>query len=223
MWTDGCPSRSTLGWLTRPSSPWPRRRSSGQRSPGRTCWSRSLRPAPVCPQSKRRSPIGISVNVTLIFSLERYREVMEAYIAGLETRHAAGNDVAEVESVASFFVSRVDTAVDPLLEAIGTDQALALRGRAAGGERETRLQGVPSGCSAAPGGRPRRGWGPAATPTLGLDRCQEPRLLRHHVGHRPGGTRDRQHHARADPAGRRRPRDHHPRHDPGWGTRIRPR
>ena len=74
---------------------------------------------------------GISVNVTLIFSLERYREVMEAYIAGLETRHAAGNDVAEVESVASFFVSRVDTAVDPLLEAIGTDQALALRGKAA--------------------------------------------------------------------------------------------
>ena len=74
---------------------------------------------------------GISVNVTLIFSLERYREVMEAYIAGLEARHAAGSDVAEVESVASFFVSRVDTAVDPLLDAIGTDEALSLRGRAA--------------------------------------------------------------------------------------------
>jgi transaldolase len=74
---------------------------------------------------------GISVNVTLIFSLERYRDVMEAYIAGLEARHAAGKDVADIESVASFFVSRVDSAVDPLLEAVGTDQALALRGQAA--------------------------------------------------------------------------------------------
>jgi transaldolase len=74
---------------------------------------------------------GISVNVTLIFSLDRYRAVMEAFIAGLEDRLAAGLPVAGVASVASFFVSRVDTAIDPLLEVIGTAEALDLRGKAA--------------------------------------------------------------------------------------------
>lgn len=73
---------------------------------------------------------GISVNVTLIFSIERYRDVMEAYIGGLEARLASGDDISGVRSVASFFVSRVDTAVDPLLDAIGSDEALAVRGRA---------------------------------------------------------------------------------------------
>jgi transaldolase len=71
---------------------------------------------------------GRSVNVTLIFGLDRYEEVMEAYIAGLE---AYDGDLSQVSSVASFFVSRVDTEVDRRLEAIGTDAALALRGRAA--------------------------------------------------------------------------------------------
>jgi transaldolase len=74
---------------------------------------------------------GISVNVTLIFSIERYREVMDAYQAGLEQRLAAGKSVADIESVASFFVSRVDSEVDKRLESIGTDDALALRGQAA--------------------------------------------------------------------------------------------
>jgi transaldolase len=74
---------------------------------------------------------GISVNVTLIFSIERHREVMDAYQAGLERRLEAGRPVAGVESVASFFVSRVDTEVDKRLETIGTDDALALRGQAA--------------------------------------------------------------------------------------------
>jgi transaldolase len=74
---------------------------------------------------------GISVNVTLIFSIERYREVMDAYQAGLEQRLAADEPLAGVESVASFFVSRVDTDVDKRLERIGTDEALALRGKAA--------------------------------------------------------------------------------------------
>ena len=73
---------------------------------------------------------GISVNVTLIFSLERYRAVMNAYLEGLEQAHAAGRDLSGIESVASFFVSRVDTEVDKRLEAVGTDEALALRGRA---------------------------------------------------------------------------------------------
>ena len=74
---------------------------------------------------------GISVNVTLIFSIERYRAVMEAFLTGLEQAQAAGIDLAPIGSVASFFVSRVDTAVDPLLDALGTPQAAALRGTAA--------------------------------------------------------------------------------------------
>ncbi|TLS44629.1 transaldolase [Streptomyces montanus] len=75
--------------------------------------------------------LGISVNVTLIFSLERYREVMDAYLAGLEKARAAGLDLSAIHSVASFFVSRVDSEVDKRLAKLGSDEALALRGRAA--------------------------------------------------------------------------------------------
>ncbi|MCW7943442.1 transaldolase [Streptomyces hygroscopicus] len=74
---------------------------------------------------------GISVNVTLIFSLERYRAVMDAYLAGLEKAAAAGLDLSAIHSVASFFVSRVDTEIDGRLTKLGTDEALALKGRAA--------------------------------------------------------------------------------------------
>ncbi|GAA3382564.1 transaldolase [Streptomyces racemochromogenes] len=74
---------------------------------------------------------GISVNVTLIFSLERYRAVMDAYLAGLEKAKAAGLDLSKIHSVASFFVSRVDTEIDKRLDAIGTDEAKALKGKAA--------------------------------------------------------------------------------------------
>jgi transaldolase len=73
---------------------------------------------------------GISVNVTLIFSVERHREVMDAYLAGLEAAQQAGHDLSKIHSVASFFVSRVDTEIDKRLEAIGSDEALALRGQA---------------------------------------------------------------------------------------------
>jgi transaldolase len=72
---------------------------------------------------------GISVNVTLIFSLERYEQVIDAYFAGLEK--AAGHDIGTIASVASFFVSRVDTEVDARLDKIGTPEAVALRGKAA--------------------------------------------------------------------------------------------
>ncbi|GAA3822428.1 transaldolase [Cellulomonas soli] len=74
---------------------------------------------------------GISVNVTLIFSLERYRAVLEAFQRGLELAREAGHDLALIASVASFFVSRVDAAIDPRLDALGTPQAAALRGHAA--------------------------------------------------------------------------------------------
>ncbi|MCI4676098.1 transaldolase [Candidatus Mycolicibacterium alkanivorans] len=73
---------------------------------------------------------GISVNVTLIFSVERHRAVMDAYLAGLEAAEKAGHDLNTIHSVASFFVSRVDTEIDKRLEAIGSDEALALRGKA---------------------------------------------------------------------------------------------
>ncbi|MET7439792.1 MULTISPECIES: transaldolase [unclassified Streptomyces] len=75
--------------------------------------------------------LGISVNVTLIFSLERYRAVMDAYLAGLEKAGAAGIDLSGIHSVASFFVSRVDSEIDKRLAKVGTDEALALKGRAA--------------------------------------------------------------------------------------------
>lgn len=73
---------------------------------------------------------GISVNVTLIFSVERYRLVMDAYLAGLEAAKQAGHDLSKIHSVASFFVSRVDTEIDARLEKIGSPEALALRGKA---------------------------------------------------------------------------------------------
>ncbi|MEY4276334.1 MAG: hypothetical protein RIS26_797 [Actinomycetota bacterium] len=75
--------------------------------------------------------MGISVNVTLIFSLQRYAEVIAAYIAGIKLAKQNGHDLAKIHSVASFFVSRVDTEIDKRLEAIGTAQALGLKSKAA--------------------------------------------------------------------------------------------
>jgi transaldolase len=74
---------------------------------------------------------GISVNVTLIFSLQRYGEVIDAFFTGLERARAAGHDLSRLGSVASFFVSRVDTEVDNRLDKIGSAEAKALRGKAA--------------------------------------------------------------------------------------------
>ncbi len=74
---------------------------------------------------------GVSVNVTLIFALERYRAVIDAYLSGLEQAAANGHDLGQIHSVASFFVSRVDSEVDKRLTEIGTDEALALKSKAA--------------------------------------------------------------------------------------------
>ena len=73
---------------------------------------------------------GISVNVTLIFSLERYSEVIDAYLAGLEQAKANGHDLSGIHSVASFFVSRVDTEVDGRLSAYRSEEAESLKGKA---------------------------------------------------------------------------------------------
>jgi transaldolase len=74
---------------------------------------------------------GISINVTLIFSLQRYEEVMDAFIDGIERALRAGRDLESISSVASFFVSRVDTEIDSRLDKIGSPEAASLRGRAA--------------------------------------------------------------------------------------------
>ncbi|MDE0675595.1 MAG: transaldolase [Acidimicrobiia bacterium] len=83
------------------------------------------------PAIRRLTGEGISVNVTLIFSLQRYREVMDAYLSGLEDFSAVGGSLRDVASVASFFVSRVDTEVDRRLEEDGSPEASALRGKTA--------------------------------------------------------------------------------------------
>lgn len=73
---------------------------------------------------------GMSVNVTLIFGLDRYREVIDAFLTGMERAGVNGEDLSQIHSVASFFVSRMDTEVDARLVAVGTEEALALRGEA---------------------------------------------------------------------------------------------
>ena len=88
---------------------------------------------------------GISVNVTLIFSLGRYRKVMDAYLSGLEDFSEVGGNLREVASVASFFVSRVDTEVDRRLERRGDPKSLNLRGKGGSGQRPSRLWRVPAG------------------------------------------------------------------------------
>lgn len=114
--------------------------TDGTTTAARDLWSRVGRPNLMVkipatraglPAIRSAIAAGINVNVTLIFGLERYRDVMEAYVSGLEDRLAAGGDVAGVASVASFFVSRVDSEIDARLESLGSPSALALRGRAA--------------------------------------------------------------------------------------------
>jgi len=106
---------------------------------------------------------GISINITLIFSLDRYDAVMTAFLAGLERARQSGHDLARIGSVASFFVSRVDTEVDSRLDKIGTARAGELRGRAAianaqlAYERYERVFGSPRWAAlAAAGARPQR-------------------------------------------------------------------
>ena len=96
---------------------------------------------------------GISVNVTLIFSLERYGQVIDAFMAGLEGAAAAGRDLTSIASVASFFVSRVDTEIDARLDKIGTPEAQALRGKAAHRQRPARLRAVRAAVGRPTGGR----------------------------------------------------------------------
>ncbi|SOE09723.1 transaldolase [Streptomyces sp. 2323.1] len=106
---------------------------------------------------------GISINVTLIFSLDRYDQVLRAFLDGMGRAHAAGRDLASIASVASFFVSRVDTEVDSRLDKIGTPEARALRGRAAIANARLAYQNFEQACASdrwkaltAAGMRPQR-------------------------------------------------------------------
>ncbi len=83
------------------------------------------------PAIRAATAAGISINITLIFSCAVYQQVMEAYLSGLEERAQHGLDLSRIHSVASFFVSRVDTLVDKMLEAKGTPEAKALLGKIA--------------------------------------------------------------------------------------------
>ena len=114
--------------------------TDGTLTAGRDLWDRISRPNLMVkipatveglPAIRRMIAEGRNVNVTLIFGLDRYQKVMEAYVEGLEDRVAAGHDVSGIASVASFFISRVDSEVDKRLEARGTPAALAERGKAA--------------------------------------------------------------------------------------------
>ncbi|GCB44871.1 transaldolase [Streptomyces sp. NL15-2K] len=106
---------------------------------------------------------GISINVTLIFSLDRYDQVLRAFLDGMGRAHATGHDLTSIASVASFFVSRVDTEVDSRLDKIGTPQARDLRGRAAIANARLAYQHFEQACGsdrwralAAAGMRPQR-------------------------------------------------------------------
>jgi transaldolase len=167
---------------------------------------------------------GISINVTLIFSLERYGEVIDAYMTGLEQAAAAGRDLSQIRSVASFFVSRMDTEVDARLDKLGTPEATALRGKSAIANarlayelfeqriaterwRALRAEGAfqqapPHRPRSAPPGRGSAG--PAAA--VGLDLHQGPVVPRHHVRGRAGRRRHGEHHARGHHQGHRGPR-----------------
>jgi len=149
-----CCVRSSTGWAGRtassrsrsppssratPGRPSRRPIGSGRRWIGRTSSSRSPATGSI-PAIREATAAGISVNITLIFSNTVYQQVIDAYMAGLEDRLAKGLPVSQIHSVASFFVSRVDTAVDKLLEQKG-EKSLLARSR---GQREGGVPGLPA-------------------------------------------------------------------------------
>ena len=146
---------------------------------------------------------GVSVNVTLLFAVERYEEIANAWIDGLERRVAAGEPVDRLASVASFFVSRVDTKVDARLEQLGRARPA---GHRRGRQRQARLSLVPADLlGPALGGAGGQGRARAA-PALGLDVDQEPVLPRHALRRHADRPGHRQHDARGHDRRHARPR-----------------
>ena len=163
---------------------------------------------------------GISINITLIFSLRRYDQVTGAFLDGMERARQAGRDLPSIGSVASFFVSRVDTEIDSRLDKIGTGEAAALRGRAAianarlAYQHYERVFSSPRWAAlAAAGARPQRPlW---ASTSVKDPAYPDTRYVTDLVGPRRG-----QHHARGHPARGRRPRPGTRRLDPRPLRRI---
>ena len=150
---------------------------------------------------------GRDINVTLIFSLQRHDKVMKAYVRGLERFAESGGDVSKVHSVASFFVSRVDTEADKRLDAIGRTRSA---GQARGREREARVPELQARVlGPALGGARREGRASAALP-LGVDVDEEPGLPRRALRRGADRARHGEHDARGDdrgvPGSRRRRR-----------------
>ena len=206
--TAGSRSRSTRGWPTTPTTTVAEARAA-------VVAGRPAQPVHQDPGDQgracRRSPQclaeGISVNVTLIFSLERYGEVMDAFLDGLERARATGHDLTDLASVASFFVSpgrhRGRQAARQDRHRRGQGAARA-RPRSPTPGSPTRLYeevfGTDRWQALAAAGRQ------AAAAAVGLDRRQGPGVRRHAVRRRPGRARHRQHDARGDPRRGRRPR-----------------
>ncbi len=140
---------------------------------------------------------GRSINVTLIFSLERYAAVVEAYIRGLERLVAGGGDPTNVASVASFFVSRVDTEADRRLDEIG-GQATRLQGKLAIANAKLAYRHWQEAFSRPALGVPRRQGREVPALPLGLDVDEEPRVPRRDVRRGADRARDREHDAGRD-------------------------
>ena len=169
---------------------------------------------------------GRSINITLIFSLERYAEVLEAYLRGVERLRDSGGDISKVRSVASFFVSRVDTEADKRLEAIGTEEALAVRGQLAIANaklayehyRQHLLERALAGA--------RRGRSASAALPVGVHLDEEPGLSRRPLrrgADRAGvGEHDAVRDDRGVPGSRRDTRRHDPRGPRRGARRVRP-
>ena len=194
--TAGCRSRSTRGSRTTPSP---------TTAEARALWWLVDRPNVMIKIPATQEGLaaitaataeGISVNVTLIFGLDRYDEVMDAFLTGLEHAQKNGIDLSTIQSVASFFVSRVDTEVDKRLDKIGTDEAEALKAQGGDRQRPARLPALRAGHRLRPLAGARAGRRQPAAAAVGVDVGQGPEPARHAVRHQPGRARHRQHDAR---------------------------
>ena len=209
--TAGSRSRSTRGWPTTPTAPSPRRWTCGRPSTGPTCWSRSRPPRRACRRSPSALAEGVSVNVTLIFSVERYREVMDAYLDGLEQAAANGHDLARhrLGGVASSSPAWTPRSTSGWRRSAPTRRWRCAARRRVANSRLAYAAFQEVFSERALGRRwPGRGRQAAAS-AVGLHRREEPGLLRHHVRHRAGRGRHRQHDAGEDAARLRRPRRGH--------------
>ena len=223
--TAGCRSRSTRGWPTTPRRPSPRPARCGGSSTGPTCSSRSPRPSRACRRS-RRSLVGGHQRQRHADLRHRAlpRRSWTRSSTGWSRRKANGHDLSTIDSVASFFVCRVDTEIDARLDKIGTDEAAgAARRRPAIANARLAYERVRGGLRLRPLEGARRRRGQPAAPAVGVDRRQGPGLRRHALRRRAGRPRDRQHDARGDARRGRRPRRGPRRHGAAAPTRPRRR